>query len=56
MGFRAIERTQGVHHTTVISWVKQIGEKLPDAPPIEEIPEVGELLMYRLDLMKMRCF
>ncbi|MBC5794849.1 IS1 family transposase [Sphaerospermopsis sp. LEGE 00249] len=43
MGFRAIERTQGVHHTTVISWVKQIGEKLPDAPPIEEIPEVGEL-------------
>jgi transposase-like protein len=43
MGFRAIERDKGVHHTTVIYWLKQIGEKLPDAPPINEIPEVGEL-------------
>ena len=32
-----------VHHTTVIYWLKQIGEKLPDAPPTEEIPEVGEM-------------
>ena len=30
MGFRAIERSKGVHHTTIISWVKQLGEKLPD--------------------------
>lgn len=43
MGFRAIERAKGVHHTTIIYWVKQVGEKLPDAPPINEIPEVGEL-------------
>jgi len=43
MGFRAIERDKGVHHTTVIYWLKLIGEKLPDAPPIKEIPEVGEL-------------
>jgi len=43
MGFRAIERDKGVHHTTVINWVKQGGEKLPDAPPIERIPLVGEL-------------
>ncbi len=43
MGFRAIERDKGVHHTTVIYWLKLIGEKLPDAPPINEIPEVGEL-------------
>lgn len=43
MGFRAIERDKGVHHTTVINWVKQAGEKLPDAPPIEQIPLVGEL-------------
>lgn len=42
-GFRAIERTKGVHHTTVIYWLKLIGEKLPDAPPIDEIPEVGEM-------------
>ncbi|MEH1841811.1 MAG: IS1 family transposase [Nostoc sp.] len=43
MGFRAMERSKGVHHTTVIYWLKLIGEKLPDAPSINEIPEVGEL-------------
>jgi transposase-like protein len=43
MGFRAIERVKGVHHTTVIYWVKQLGEHLPDAPKEAEIPEVGEL-------------
>jgi transposase-like protein len=37
MGFRGIERVTGVHHTTVISWVKQVGEALPDAYD----PEVG---------------
>ena len=42
-GFRSIEGQKGVHHTTIISWVKQVGEKLPDAPSIEDIPEVGEL-------------
>lgn len=43
MGFRAIERVKGVHHTTVINWVKQIGELLPDAYDPEVIPQVGEL-------------
>lgn len=43
MGFRAIEGDKGVHHTTVISWVKQIGEQLPHAPQAEEISEVGKL-------------
>lgn len=43
MGFRAIERSTGVHHTTIIYWLKQIGLQLPDAPPINEIPKVGEL-------------
>ncbi|NER85156.1 MAG: IS1 family transposase [Leptolyngbya sp. SIO1D8] len=28
MGFRGIERVTGVHHTTVITWVKQIGSLL----------------------------
>ena len=32
MGFRAIERVKEVHHTTVIYWVKQLGQQLPDAP------------------------
>ncbi len=41
--FRAIERVKGVHHTTVITWVKQIGELLPDAYDPEVLPEVGEL-------------
>lgn len=43
IGFRAIERVKGVHHTTVITWVKQIGELLPDAYEPEVVPEVGEL-------------
>ncbi len=43
IGFRAIERVKGVHHTTIIAWVKQLSRNLPDAPPIEEILEVGEL-------------
>ena len=42
-GFRAIERVTGVHHTTVISWVKQTGSLLPDAYDPDEIPDVGEL-------------
>lgn len=43
MGFRGIERVTGVHHTTVITWVKQVGKRLPDAYNPETIPEVGEL-------------
>jgi transposase-like protein len=42
-GFRAIERVTGVHHTTVLNWVRQIGMQLPDAPNPEVVPEVGEL-------------
>jgi hypothetical protein len=32
-----------VHHTTVITWVKQVGERLPDAYDPETTPAVGEL-------------
>lgn len=32
-----------VHHTTVIYWVKQVGENLPDAYAPDPLPEVGEL-------------
>ena len=40
---RAIERVKGVHHTTVINWVKDVGEVLPDSYQPETIPKVGEL-------------
>lgn len=43
MGFRGIERVKGVHHTTVISWVKAVGELLPNAYSPDQIPSVGEL-------------
>lgn len=45
MGFRAIERVKGVHHTTIIYWVKQYGkqwlesQQLLEAPVGEAIPE-----------------
>jgi len=43
IGFRSLESVKGVHHTTVITWVKQIGDLLPDAYDPERIPQVGEL-------------
>jgi hypothetical protein len=43
MGFRAIERIKGVHHTTIINWVQHVGELLPLAYEPDTIPEVGEL-------------
>jgi hypothetical protein len=43
MGFRAIERVKGVHHTTVIHWLKQVGKHLPVAYAPEAVPDVGEL-------------
>lgn len=43
MGFRGIECVKGVHHATIIYWVKQIGERLPEAYDPETVPEVGEL-------------
>jgi transposase-like protein len=43
MGFRAIERIKGVYHTSIINWVKQVGELLRDAYEPETIPLVGEL-------------
>ncbi len=54
MGFRGIEReitggiippatlarVKGVHHTTIIYWLQQVGKNLPDA---YDFPQVGEL-------------
>jgi len=41
--FEAQSRVKGVHHTTVITWVKQVGGLLPDAYAPDTIPTVGEL-------------
>jgi len=30
-GWRGIERVKGVHHPTIINWVKQLGKRLLDA-------------------------
>ena len=43
MEFRAIQRVKGVHHTTVITWVKEVGKILPDSYDPEIVPQVGEL-------------
>jgi hypothetical protein len=43
MGFRGIERVTGVHHPTVMTWVRPGGELRPDAYDPETPPEVGEL-------------
>ena len=40
---RAIERAKGVHNTTVMAWVKEVGELLPNAYNPEITPRVGEL-------------
>ena len=42
LGLRAIERVSGVHHTTVINWVKQSGQLLPDACPSKVHPLVQQ--------------
>lgn len=42
MGFRGIERVIRVAHSSVISWIQQVGECLPDPYDPEDIPQVGE--------------
>lgn len=43
MGFRAIERSTGVNHNTVINWVKQSGAAIVDAPESDTIPELAQI-------------
>ena len=52
-GFRAIERVKKVqtladsltlrYHTTVINWVKEVGNTLTDTPQKDEIPEITQI-------------
>lgn len=41
MGFRGIERSTGVCHNTVINWVKQVAQQIPDEN--YEIPQTAQL-------------
>ena len=43
LGFRAIERVMGVNHNPVIRWVRKSAIALPNAPIIDEIPEITEI-------------
>ena len=43
MGFLGRERVTGVHHTTVMSWVKKVSDKLENTPTVEEIPEISQI-------------
>jgi transposase-like protein len=43
MGLRAIGRVKRIHHSTIMNWIEQTGELLPDAYDPETIPQVGEL-------------
>lgn len=38
-----IARVKKIHHTTILNWIKQIGELLPNSYSPEISPEVGEL-------------
>jgi transposase len=43
MGLKAIARVKKIHHTTVIHWLKQVAQLLPNAYESQGNPEVGEL-------------
>jgi hypothetical protein len=55
LGFRAIERVTGVCHNTVINWVKQADQVLPDKK--YEIPETAQVdqLKTFVGAKKSRC-
>ena len=47
MGFRAIERVTGIHHTTIINWVRESGAELPeDESGKPQVAELDELQTY----------
>lgn len=58
MGFRSSQRVEGVHHTTVIHWSKQVGGQLHDRYNPDVRPEVRELneLERECLIALMNCF
>jgi IS1 family transposase/transposase-like protein len=43
MGVRGISRVTEISHVTILNWIKQTGEQLPDSYDPKQIPQVGEL-------------
>jgi transposase-like protein len=41
MGFRSIERVTGINHNSVINWVRQAAEAIPDTD--YDIPETAQI-------------
>jgi transposase-like protein len=52
-GFRAIERVTGIHHTTIMNWVKESAQELPedeeDHPTVAELDELQTYVGRRTD-------
>jgi len=57
MEFRTIEHSTGVRsdHTTILYWVKQIGQQLIDTPQKDEIPELSLPKARNLSLVALRA-
>ncbi len=53
MGFRGIERTTGIHHTTIMNWVSEAGKELPedeeDKPSVAELDELETYVSQKTD-------
>jgi IS1 family transposase len=43
MGVRGISRVTEIAHPTLLNWIKQAGERLPDSYAPKQNPQVGEL-------------
>lgn len=59
MGFRGIERVTGIHHTTIMNWVRESGEELPedeeeDEPTIAELDELQTYIGRKTDKIWIR--
>ena len=40
---RIVRKSAEIDHTTIINWVEEAGESLPDEPQDSEIPEITEI-------------
>lgn len=43
MGVRGISRVTDIGHTTILNWIEQSGERLPESYDPKQHPQVGEL-------------